>query len=137
MKVFTRSLLKITLVASILLGLGLTTIMAPSGIRKAEAFEPFLDGRFPDVVPTGNLPYAPVFTNITFDSPLTFNEIPSGGKIIIGQRDGKIYWFNKEEEVSEKHLMLDLSTKVVVFFDCGFLCMTLHTLFGLAGFNYL
>lgn len=82
--------IKIILVLAILFGLGLTTIAPPLGMDKAEPFEPFLNNSFPDLIPTGNLPYEPAFPNITFDSPLTFNEIPSGGKIIIGQRDGKI-----------------------------------------------
>ncbi len=128
--------IKIILVLAILFGLGLTTIAPPLGMDKAEPFEPFLNNSFPDLIPTGNLPYEPAFPNITFDSPLTFNEIPSGGKIIIGQRDGKIYWFDKDPEVKEKHLILDLSNKVGVVWDGGFLGMALHPRFGQAGFNH-
>jgi uncharacterized repeat protein (TIGR03806 family) len=131
-----KSLFQLTVVISILFGLGITTPTSPSGMDNAEPFGAFLDHRFPDVIPTGNLPYEPAFPNIEFDSPLTFNEIPSGGKIIIGQRDGQIYWFDKDPEVREKHLMLDLSSKVGVVWDGGFLGMALHPRFGDPGFNH-
>ena len=102
----------------------------------ATPFSPFLNNVFPDVIPTGNIPYEPVFPNITFDSPLTFNEVPEGGKIIIGQRDGRIFWFDKNPEVEEKNLMLDLSDQVGVVWDGGFLGMALHPKFGEVGYNH-
>ncbi|MRI00429.1 T9SS type A sorting domain-containing protein [Kriegella sp. EG-1] len=106
-----------------------------SGLTKAEPIGKYLNGNFPGSLPQG-LPYQPVFPNITFDSPLTFNEVPNSNKIIIGQRDGKIFWFDKDPNVTVKNSMIDLSEKVGLVWDGGFLGLALHPQFGTTGKNY-
>ncbi len=109
---------------------------AGSGLDNPEPMGSYLNGNFPGILPQG-LPYEPVFPNLTFNSPLTFNEVPSGDKIIVGQRDGRIFSFDKNPNVSTKNLMIDLSDKVGVVWDGGFLGLALHPQFGIAGKNYL
>ncbi|MGF1557879.1 MAG: PQQ-dependent sugar dehydrogenase [Flavobacteriaceae bacterium] len=130
----TKSKKYIFLVSSLFL-LSAVPYFAGSGLDRAEPLDRYLNLNFPATLPQG-LPYVPVYTNLTFDSPLTFNEVPTGNKIIIGQRDGRIYWFDKVPNVSTKNMLLDLSAKVGVVWDGGFLGLALHPKFGTPGFNY-
>ncbi|MBM1107999.1 Ig-like domain-containing protein [Aurantibacter crassamenti] len=122
------------LLLSVILMSAVPFIFGP-GLTKAEPIGKYLNGNFPGALPQG-LPYQPVFPNITFDSPLTFNEVPNDNKIIVGQRDGKIFWFDKNPSVSTKNSMIDLSEKVGVVWDGGFLGLALHPQFGTNGKNY-
>ncbi len=126
---------KLALTFSSILLLSTLPYFAGSGLDTAEPVGAYLNGSFPSVLPEGR-PYVPVFPNIQFSSPLTFNEVPNANKIIVGQRDGKIFWFDKEPNVSIKHTMLDLSNKVGVVWDGGFLGMALHPQFGISDKNY-
>lgn len=108
-----------------------------SGLTNPEPLGNYLNNNFPATVSVSEgLPYVPVYQNITFDSPLTFNEFPTSEKIIVGQRDGKIYWFDKAPDVSQKNMLLDLSDRVGVVWDGGFLGLTFHPDFGSNGNNY-
>ena len=122
---------------SCLLLLGAMPYFAGSGLTNPEPLGKYLNSNFPAIVsvPQG-LPYEPIFPNLTFDSPLTFNELPTGNRVLIGQRDGKIYWFNKNPNVAQKNMLLDLSNKVGVVWDGGFLGLALHPDFGTPGNNY-
>ncbi|MEO9892434.1 Ig-like domain-containing protein [Aurantibacter sp.] len=122
------------LLLSIILMSAVPFIFGP-GLTKAEPIGKYLNGNFPGSLPQG-LPYQPVFPNITFDSPLTFNDVPNSNKIIIGQRDGKIFWFDKDPNVAVKNSMIDLSEKVGLVWDGGFLGLALHPQFGTTGKNY-
>ncbi len=117
--------------------LGAMPYFAGSGLISPEPLGKYLNSNFPAIisVPQG-LPYEPIFPNLTFDSPLTFNELPTGNRVLVGQRDGKIYWFNKMPDVAQKNMLLDLSNKVGVVWDGGFLGLALHPNFGTTGNNY-
>ncbi len=108
-----------------------------SGLTNPESLGNYLNNKFPATVSLSQgLPYVPVYQNITFDSPLTFNEFPTSEKLIVGQRDGKIYWFDKTPDVSQKNMLLDLSDRVGVVWDGGFLGLAFHPQFGSNGNNY-
>lgn len=123
------------LIFSSLLLFSAVPYFAGSGLDNPEPLEPYLNNNFPAVLPEG-LPYEPAFPNLTFDSPLTFNEVPDANKIIVGQRNGQIFWFDKTSSVSTKNVLLDLSQKVGVVWDGGFLGLALHPEFGTTGNNY-
>ncbi|TMM55901.1 T9SS type A sorting domain-containing protein [Maribacter algarum] len=124
------------LLSSLLFLSAIPYYFAGSGLDNPQPIGSYLNGNFPGILPQG-LPYEPIFPNLTFDSPLTFNELPTGNKIIVGQRDGKIFSFEKNPAVSTKNLMIDLSDKVGVVWDGGFLGLALHPQFGNAGKNYI
>ena len=96
----------------------------------------YLNGNFPSLSPSP-LPYRPAFPNLSFDSPLTFNMHPTQNIIILGQRDGKIYWFNNQDQTTNKNLLLDLSYEVGVVWDGGFLGLALHPDFGSGSNSYM
>jgi len=108
---------------------------AGSGLDEAEPLGGYLNNNFPSALTQG-VPYEPIFPNLTFDSPLTFNEVPNTNRIIIGQRDGQLFWFDKNPTVSTKNVLIDLSDKVGTVWDGGFLGLALHPDFGTPGNNY-
>ncbi len=134
-KLLLRNPKKYILLFSTLLLLSAIPYFAGSGLDNPEPMGSYLNGNFPQSLPQG-LPYEPIFPNISFDSPLTFNELPSDDKIIVGQRDGRIFWFDKTPNVSTKNVLLDLSEKVGLVWDGGFLGLALHPEFGTTGHNY-
>ncbi len=126
---------KYLLALSALILVSAIPFFAGSGLDDAEPLDSYLNGNFPSSLPQ-RLPYEPVFPNLTFDSPLTFNEVPNTNKIIIGQRDGQLFWFDKVPDVTTKNVLLDLSDKVGLVWDGGFLGLALHPEFGTVGKNY-
>ncbi|MFK7812561.1 MAG: Ig-like domain-containing protein [Maribacter sp.] len=121
--------------ALLLLSASAIPYFAGTGLDNPEPMGSYLNANFPAILPQG-LPYEPVYPNISFNSPLTFNELPNGNKIIVGQRDGRIFWFDKTPNVAVKNSFIDLSDKVGVVWDGGFLGLTLHPNFGTPGNNY-
>ncbi|MBF8151607.1 PQQ-dependent sugar dehydrogenase, partial [Winogradskyella sp. F6397] len=124
-----------------LIGISIVAIigMAPyffgPGLTQPEAVGAFLNGSFPDVTASSN-PYQPVFSNMTFNSPLTFTAVPNSDKLVVGQQNGEIYWFENDNTVPTKNLLADLSNDVGVVWDGGFLGLEIHPEFGIPGKNY-
>ncbi|MDO1511875.1 Ig-like domain-containing protein [Maribacter confluentis] len=106
-----------------------------SGLDSPEPMGAFLNGAFPDKSNASD-PYISVFPNLSFDSPLTFTPVPNTNKLVVGQRDGKIYWFENRNDVAGKNLLKDYSNEVGVVWDGGFLGLSIHPDFGTNGKNY-
>ena len=135
-KLLRKKTNKYLLIFSSLILLGAAPFFVGPGLDDAEPLDVYLNNNFPSGLSEG-LPYEPVFPNITFDSPLTFNEVPNANKILVGQRDGQIFWFDKTPNASTKNIVVDLSDKVGVVWDGGFLGLALHPEFGTSGNNYI
>ncbi len=115
--------------------LGAIPFVSGPGLSEVHPIGLYLNGKFPSVSPTA-VPYEVAFPNLTFNSPLTFAAHPTQNIIVLGQRDGQIYWFQNQEDTAVKNLMLDLSNEVGVVWDGGFLGLALHPKFGTNGGNY-
>ncbi|WP_400078617.1 PQQ-dependent sugar dehydrogenase [Winogradskyella sp. R77965] len=125
----------ILLCVSIFAIIGAAPYFLGPGLTQAEPIGTFLNGNFPDVTASAE-PYRPAFPNLTFDSPLTFTHVPNSNVLIVGQRNGEIYWFENDETVTTKNLVADLSNEVGVVWDGGFLGLAIHPEFGTSGKNY-
>ena len=110
-------------------------LFIPPGLTDPEPIGRYLNGAFPALPPSSD-PYAVAFDNLTFDSPLTFTLVPNQDRIVIGQRDGKIFWFDDDQNTTVKNPLLDLSSEVGVVWDGGFLGLSIHPQFGTPGKNY-
>ena len=106
------------------------------GLEAPESIEPYLGGAFPEDPPVDEITYEEVFSNLTFNSPLTWAMPPGQDLVFIGQRDGIIYYFDKNLANPTKNLLIDLSNKVGVVGDGGFLGFAFHPQFGTTGKNY-
>ncbi|MEX0272916.1 MAG: Ig-like domain-containing protein, partial [Flavobacteriaceae bacterium] len=129
----TKTQLFCIVLASFALLSSVPYLMGP-GLNNPQPIGKFLNGKFPSNTPQPT-PYRVAFPNLTFNSPLTFLPLPGGERIVVGQRDGKIYWFDNDESTQQKTLLVDLSAEVGVVWDGGFLGLTAHPEFG-NGKNY-
>ncbi len=120
---------------SISLYFSFSPLIDEPGLTIPEPIGGFLNGNFPDIS-TVSEEYRTAFPNITFDSPLTFNSIPNSNKLIIGQRNGELYWFENDDNVAQKSLLRDLRNEVGVVWDGGFLGLAIHPEFGQTNKNY-
>ena len=115
--------------------LGVAPYLLGPGLTDPIAVGPFLNGNFPDVSMSSQ-PYRPAFPNLSFNSPLTFTAVPNSNKLVVGQRNGEVYWFENDETVTTKNLLVDLSDRVGLVWDGGFLGFAIHPEFGTQGKNY-
>ncbi|WP_208295925.1 PQQ-dependent sugar dehydrogenase, partial [Maribacter caenipelagi] len=120
----------ILLVSSFVLLTGFVPLFFGSGLTESKPFNLLSDTNF-DPLPTGSQPYGVAFTNLDFNTPLNFNIVPNSNNIVVGQRDGKVFWFDNDENVAQKNLLVDLSSEVGgKVWDGGFLGLSIHPLFG-------
>ena len=136
MNIFFKRFRTVVLVLSCVLLSASIPYFADYGLTKAEPIGKFLNAKFPGLA-QNEITYIPVFPNINFFSPLTFSEVPAGGRIIVGQRNGIIFWFDNEPDVRNKQIVIDLSNKVGVVGDGGFLGLAIHPNFGDSDANYI
>jgi len=106
------------------------------GLTEPEPITKFLNGNFPDVSGDTN-PYTPAFPNITFRDPLTFEPVPNTNRLLVGEMDGEIYWFENNESTNTKTLLRDFSNEMGEVFDGGFLGLAANPRFGEPGHNYI
>ncbi|MFD0799559.1 PQQ-dependent sugar dehydrogenase, partial [Maribacter chungangensis] len=126
----------IILILTVSVYFGFRPLPDDPGLTIPETVAPFLNGNFPDISPV-NQEYTIAFPNLTFNSPLTFTTVPNTGKLIIGQRNGELYWFENDDAVTAKNLLRDLSDEVGVVWDGGFLGLAVHPEFGEHTKNYI
>lgn len=105
------------------------------GLSSPKAIGPYLNGAFPALSTATPEPYRVAFENLNFFYPITFKQVPNQNKIVLGQLNGVIYWFENDEQTNTKNLLLDLSGEVGMVSDGGFLGLTIHPNFG-SGDNY-
>ena len=112
----------------------LPLILGP-GLNNPEPIGAYLNGTFP-AEPALQNAYEVAFENLTFDSPLTFAMVPNQNRIIVGQRDGKVYWFENDPQTSVKNFVVDLSDIVGLVWDGGLLGLIPHPEYGTNGNRY-
>ena len=126
----------ILIVGSLFLFSAIGLDLAGPGLLTPTPVGPYLNYSFPSGA-NATSPYQEAFPNLSFNSPLTFTIVPNQSRIVIGQRNGEIYWFDNRDDVNSKQLLLDLSNEVGVVWDGGFLGLSIHPEFGTAaGKNY-
>lgn len=95
----------------------------------------YLNGILPEKTPSGsskttNYQVENAFPNLTFIDPLAMLELPEKNEFLIAGLQGHIWKFQNSSEVSEKKLLLDLSSNIAGFTDGGLLGIVLHPEFG-------
>ncbi|RRQ48854.1 T9SS C-terminal target domain-containing protein [Maribacter algicola] len=110
-------------------------IFYEAGLTNPESVGPFLNGNFPDKSASDEK-YQIAFPNLSFDSPLTFSTIPNTNNLIVAQQNGMIFQFENNNNVTQKNIVADLSSKVGVVWDGGFLGLAIHPEFGHLNKNY-
>jgi uncharacterized repeat protein (TIGR03806 family) len=121
----------------LLLGLALACPVAqakPYGLDARQPIGPFLNNVMPETAPglSGSWKTVKAFPNLTFQDPTFFCVQPGTNRLYVCGREGFIWYFENDPNVSEKKLFLDLHWHVQGWDDCGILGMVFHPEFGKA-----
>ena len=104
-----------------------------SGLPAPKTIAPYANNAFPSAIDTElDVTYRVAFPYISFFYPIAFKMVPNHDKIVLGQLNGVIYWFDNDETTSTKNLIIDLSNEVGLVSDGGFLGLTIHPDFDAA-----
>ena len=111
----------------------------PYGMNERPAFSAYNGGKLPAVAPrlTGLWSTTPAFPNLTFINPMGITQLPGASTMVVWEREGRVYSFAKERSASSKTLMLDISSKVQGWDDCGLLGLAFHPNYASNGYVFL
>src|SRR5688572_20373929 len=70
------------------------------------------------------------YPGLEFNDPISFVEAPGSGRIVVTERQGRVYAFANDASTTEKRLLLDLSDRTQGEHDCGLLGVAFHPEFG-------
>ncbi|MGH0034638.1 MAG: PQQ-dependent sugar dehydrogenase [Myxococcota bacterium] len=98
----------------------------------------FFDGALPTRTPnsptSSSWQVVPAFPNLLFDETTVITASPSSNRLYVGSRDGVVYFFDgTDPDTSTKTEFVDLSDRVAVVWDGGFLGMAFHPEFEVPG----
>lgn len=121
----------------VLLGYGFSQLpVFTPGINQPTAIDPYLDGVFPTMSPTGGNDHWVVenaYPNLTFTDPVAMLELPGQNGYYVVGKPGFIWQISNDPGALTKDLVLDISTLVDTDGDAGLLNAVLHPEFGQAG----
>jgi uncharacterized repeat protein (TIGR03806 family) len=122
------------------LGLGLAAMIAVPvltgyGLDAPVPVGTFLNGVLPSRTPTGVARWTvrPAFPALTFDDTTVIRPAPNSNRLYVGSREGVIWSFVNHPSTATKDLFLDISNRVAVVWDGGFLGLAFHPEFGVPG----
>ncbi|MBB5352164.1 glucose/arabinose dehydrogenase/regulation of enolase protein 1 (concanavalin A-like superfamily)/mono/diheme cytochrome c family protein [Haloferula luteola] len=98
------------------------------GLSERPTVGPYWDGTFPTEPPAIPTDYSTVlaFPNLTFLNPVGLTSIPGTQRLIVWEREGKIWSFENDPETTEKTLVIDLSGNTQGWDDSGMLAVAPH-----------
>ncbi|MDB6112098.1 MAG: hypothetical protein JWR69_3848 [Pedosphaera sp.] len=107
------------------------------GLEAHPAIGPFLGNQMPEAAPiiSGNWSAVVAFTNLTFTNALGLAAVPGTGRLVVWEREGRIYSFTNDAGANSKTLVLDLSNQCQGWDDSGLLNLAFHP--GFATNHYM
>jgi len=103
----------------------------------AVAVGPFLDGALPPRTPNAqsgsDWTIENAFPNLSFGTTIAMASNPGDDRLYVGSQEGRIVAFENDPAASAATTFLDLTDRVAVVFEGGFLGMAFHPDFGQAG----
>ena len=111
----------------------------PYGLEKREPIGPFLNGRMPELGPgiSGNWSAVVAFPNLAFKNALGLCPLPGGSRLVVWEREGRVWSFENRGDVSEKKLVLDISDRTQGWDDSGLLGLAFHPNFATNHYVYV
>ncbi len=99
-----------------------------NGLTTRPNVGPFLNNQLPPAAPgiSGNWSAVVAFTNLVFTNALGLAPMPATPRLIVWEREGRIYSFTNTPGVSTKTLVLDLSNQCQGWDDSGLLNVVFH-----------
>ncbi|HTI70636.1 MAG TPA: PQQ-dependent sugar dehydrogenase [Candidatus Limnocylindria bacterium] len=100
---------------------------------------PFLDGKVPTMGPTisGSWKTVPAFTNLTFTNALGLTFVPGTTRLVVWEREGRVWQFENNPSASIKTKVLDISAQCQGWDDSGLLGLAFHPGFATNRFVFV
>ena len=100
----------------------------PYGLDTRPAVGPFLSGNLPPVAPTlsGNWSTVPAFPNLTFLNAVGLTYMPGTTRLVVWEREGRVYHFENTPGVTTKTLVLNITNQCQGWDDSGLLGLAFH-----------
>ena len=109
----------------------------PYGLDAPTPVGAFLNGVMPSRTPqspgSSNWTVVDAFPDLVLPNTLVIEPNPSNNRLYVGSRSGVIVSFDNTEQVATSEPFMDLSDRVAVVWDGGFLGLTFHRDFGIQG----
>jgi len=104
------------------------------GLATKPAVGPFFDNAFPATPPTvGTFTAVDAYPNLSFVNPMGILQVPGQDKMIVFEREGRAYIFDKVSGTATKTLALDISDRCQGWDDSGMMNLVFHPQFDLSG----
>jgi uncharacterized repeat protein (TIGR03806 family) len=99
------------------------------------AGEAFMGGRFPSKAPAipTDFELEIAFTNLTFQNPMGVTPMPGSDRLVVWEREGKVWSFQNAPGTEEKKLILDLSIQCQGWGAAGLFSIAFHPAFETNG----
>src|SRR5262245_31059812 len=100
----------------------------PFGLESRNAPGPYLDGSIPPVAPalSGNWSTVIAFTNLTFLNAVGLTYLPGTSKLVVWEREGRVYHFDNLPGATSKTLVLNITNQCQGWDDSGLLGVAFH-----------
>ncbi len=131
--------LRSLLLLSALLWAGVAGGAPPYGLPSRPAFAPYNNGQLVETAPvvTGSWSTVVAYPNLTFLDALGVLPLPGTSKLVVWEREGRVYSFDDNATTAAKTLMLDISANCQGWDDMGLLGLAFHPNFANNHYVYL
>src|ERR1041385_5028188 len=111
----------------------------PYGLTSRPNVGQFLDNVMPEAAPvvSGNWSAVVAFTNLYFTNALGITSVPGTSKLVVWEREGRIWSFTNDPSASSKALVLDISNQCQGWDDSGLLNLAFHPGFATNRYVFL
>ena len=118
---------------------GLALADQPYGLDKREAIGPYLNGKMPELGPgiSGNWSAVIAFPNVGFQNAVGLCPFPSGDRLVVWEREGRVWSFENRPDVSQRKLILDIHNQTQGWDDSGLLGLAFHPDFASNHYMYV
>jgi len=118
-----------------LIALCCETFAQSYGLTSRPNVAPYLDDVMPPQPPAIGTDWSAVvaFQDLTFLNPMGIVQMPGQNRMVVWEREGRVFFFDKDEHASAKTLMIDVSNQCQGWDDSGLMAVAFHPNFSLAG----
>jgi len=109
------------------------------GLELHPSIGPFLNNQMPEAAPaiSGNWSAVVAFTNLVFTNALGLAAMPGTTRLVVWEREGRVYSFTNTPGANSKTLVLDISNQCQGWDDSGLLNLAFHPGFATNHYVFL
>jgi uncharacterized repeat protein (TIGR03806 family) len=111
----------------------------PYGLSERPAVGSYLNNAMPEAAPviSGDWSAVPAFPNVTFTNAIGVLPMPGTDRLVVWEREGRIWSFVDNSNVTEKKLVLDIHDECQGWDDSGLLGLAFHPGFATNHFVFI